>query len=208
MPVNSRRRNCRLRESATLSFTALVIHTLFVLALASFVLSASACGGGEGAPTSEPSPAAAEEQPTTTPIQETSAVTPSPSAAEIETSAGTFIIKEVELTDRAGQQVAEPGHQILIVALEPKEVPLTSYELFEQEVDAWTDEVFVTGSDGSRLAVSVWTVVLGGAPVTFEFGDKPAIEYVTLVQLIFAPSISPQDLKLFSPGNPPIDLGE
>ncbi len=188
------------------------MRTLATLgALAALVMIvASACGGGEGAdapPTGPSEQGTAALTPTTTRSGGTPA-SPAGLAAEISTPAGTFVIKEVQRGDRIGQRVAESGYHILVVSLKPKDVSETSGEPFEPQLDAWTDEIYVSDIDGARAVVDVWTLELGGAPPGFGPGDEPGIEYVTLVQLVFAPSATAQGLKLYSPGNPPIDLGE
>ena len=186
---------------------------LTALAFAAALL-ASACGErGQpaDAPTPTASPAPVQTTSPTPPPAATPPPTPTPAAVatptptskltsggpEIETAAGVLLIKEVELTDRYGIQVANPGYQILIVSLEPKDKRDTVNTGQEEAVDRSMKDVYIVGSDGSReVPFSYgWTRV----------GSSPEME--TELSIAFVPQTSAHDFKLYWPGNPPVDLG-
>jgi len=124
---------------------------------------------------------------------------------ELETSAGTMVIAEVELTDcfppgcSSGPTCnqAKEGQQILIVWLERPDggsVEEISDELFGGMISLLGEnsEAYVTASDGSRAGLAIAHVS--------DDDNRFA--------LVFAPPASAHDFQLSWPDNPTIDLGE
>jgi hypothetical protein len=119
------------------------------------------------------------------------------SLGEIETSLGTFSIKDVQLTDRfppdcsagkAGCNQAQSGYQIVIVWLEPVgQIDATTASI--QFMKA-TDEVFVIASNGSQAKRAASGM------------------YQSRYFVAFTPATTARGFTLSWPDNPEIDLGK
>jgi hypothetical protein len=128
-----------------------------------------------------------------------------PAQPQIETSASTLVIAEVELANRFPPgcsfgptcNQAKEGYQVLIVWLERpdgEDIREISDELFGETLPYLTSDskAYVTASDGSK----------GGLGITHVDDDNNRFA------LVFGATDSGRDFTLTWPGNPPIDLGK